>query len=156
MIIGRSSKWCQNPKCPEKKNSNQIRGSKGSKYYQSNRANGYGNGNFCTQGCYDSWSNIYLDRAIDSLGVRITEPVKVNMENAWEVKPEYVYSRGDDRRSKYIYFLTNQLFNVRHPITMEQALGYRPTGHDYWSYHQTITSAKAKVLAQQLGLTPQK
>ena len=153
--MARETKWCQNPKCPEKKNSNQIRGSKGSKYYQSNKANGYGNGNFCTLGCYDEWSNIYLDRAIDAIGARITEPVKVSMENAWEVKPEYVYNRGDDTQSRYIYFLTNQLFNVRHPITMEQALGYRPTGHDYWSYHQTITSAKAKVLAQQLGLTPQ-
>ena len=154
--MARETKWCQNPKCPEKKNSNQIRGSKGSKYYQSNKANGYGNGNFCTLSCYDSWSNVYLDRAIDAIGVRINEPVKVSMENAWEVKSEYVYNRGDDRQSRYIYFLTNKLFNVRHPITMEQALGYRPTGHDYWSYHQTITSAKAKVLAQQLGLTPQK
>ena len=33
--MARDTKWCQNPKCPEKKNSNQIRGSKGSKYYQS-------------------------------------------------------------------------------------------------------------------------
>ena len=153
--MARDTQWCQNPKCPEKKNSNQIRGSKGSKYYQSNKANGYGNGNFCTQGCYDSWSNIYLDRAIDSLGVRITEPVKVNMENAWEVKPEYVYNRGDDRQSRYIYFLTNKLFNVRHPITMQQALGHIPAHNDYWSYHETIPSAQAKVLAEQLGLTPQ-
>ena len=154
--MARETKWCQNPKCPEKKNSNQIRGSKGSKYYQSNPANGYGAGNFCTLGCYDSWSSVYLDRAIDTLGVRITEPVKVNMENAWEVKTEYVYNRGDDTQSRYIYFLTNKLFNVRHPITMEQALGHRPPNDDYWSYHQTITSAQAKVLAQQLGLTPQK
>ena len=153
--MSRDTKWCQNPKCPEKKNSNQIRGSKGSKYYQSNTANGYGSGNFCTQGCYDSWSNVYLDRAIDAIGVRINEPVKVNMENAWQVKPEYVYNRGDDTQSRYIYFLINKLFNVRHPITMEQALGHRPTNDDYWSYHQTITSAKAKVLAQQLGLTNQ-
>ena len=154
--MARETKWCQNPKCPEKKNSNQIRGSKGSKYYQSNRANGYGNGNFCTLGCYDSWSNIYMDRAIDAIGVRINEPVKVNMENAWEVKTEYVYNRGDDNRSRYIYFLTNKLFNVRHSITMEQALGQRPNNDDYWSYHRTIPSAQAKVLAQQLGLTPQK
>ena len=76
----KENKWCQNPKCPEKKNSNQIRGSKGSKYYQSNKANGYGNGNFCTQGCADSWCYTYMDRAIDSIGVRITEPVKVGME----------------------------------------------------------------------------
>ena len=39
--MARDTKWCQNPKCPEKKNSNQIRGIKGSKYYQSNTANGY-------------------------------------------------------------------------------------------------------------------
>ena len=80
--MSRETKWCQNPKCPEKKISNQIRGIKGNKYYQSNRANGYGNGNFCTQGCYDSWSNVYLDRAIDAIGVRITEPVKVNI---WQI-----------------------------------------------------------------------
>ena len=24
---------------------------------------------------------------------------------------------GDDTQSRYIYFLTNKLFNVRHPIT---------------------------------------
>ena len=78
------------------------------------------------------------------------------MENAWLVKPEYVYNRGDDRQSRYIYFLINKLFNVRHPITMEQALGYKPTHDDEsWSYHQTIPSAKAKVLAEQLGLTNQ-
>ena len=34
--MARDTQWCQNPKCPEKKNSNQIRGIKGSKYYQSN------------------------------------------------------------------------------------------------------------------------
>ena len=151
--MARETKWCQNPHCPEKKNSNQIRGGKGNKYYQSNKANGYGNGNFCTLSCYDSWSNVYLDRAIDAIGARITEPVKVNMESAWEVEPEYVYARGSDEQNRYIYFLINKLFNVRHPITMEQALGHRPPHNDYWSYHQTITSAKAKELAQQLGLT---
>ena len=152
----KENKWCQNPKCPEKKNSNQIRGSKGSKYYQSNKANGYGNGNFCTLRCQTEWDNIYMDRAIDALCIRITEPVKVSMENAWEVKPEYVYNRGDDRQSRYIYFLTNKLFNVRHPVTMEQALvNGRPTNDDYWAYHQTITSEQANELAQQLGLTSQ-
>ena len=120
--MARETKWCQNPKCPEKKNSNQIRGSKGSKYYQSNPANGYGNGNFCTLGCYDAWSNIYLDRAIDAIGVRITEPVKVNMENAWLIDAEWQY-RGTNEDNRWIYFLVNKLFNVRHPITVEQALG---------------------------------
>ena len=147
--MARDTKWCQNPKCPEKKNSNQIRGSKGSKYYQSNKANGYGNGNFCTLSCYDNWSNIYLDRAIDSIGVRITEPVKVNMENAWLVDAEYQYSSGYGD-SNWLYFLVNRLYNIRHPITKSQA-SINPNDE----YSPQLTSAQAKVLAEQLGLTQQ-
>ena len=154
--MARETKWCQNPKCPEKKNSNQIRGVKGNKYYQSNKACGYGNGNFCTLRCQTEWDNAYMDRAIDTLGIRLNDPVKVSMENAWEVDTDYVYDRGDDTQSRYIYFLINKLFNIRHPLTMAQALvNGRPTSDDYWAYRQTITSAQAKVLAEQLGLTNQ-
>jgi len=147
--MSRDTKWCQNPKCPEKKNTNQIRGIKGNKYYQSNRAYGYGNGNFCTMFCYDEWSNIYLDRAIDSIGVRITEPVKVNMEDAWLIDSEYQYSSGH-RDSYWLYFLVNKLHNVRHPITKAQA-----SIHPNEEYSPRLSSAQAKVLAQQLGLTNQ-
>ena len=150
--MARDTKWCQNPKCPEKKNSNQIRGSKGSKYYQSNKANGYGNGNFCTQGCYDNWSNIYLDRAIDAIGVRIIEPVKVNMANAWLIYQTYNYNNENNR---WTYFLVNKLFNIRQPITPRQALNVEPDPDGYNGWHDTKTSAQAKVLAQQLGLTHQ-
>ena len=153
--MARDTQWCQNPKCPEKKNSNQIRGTKGSKYYISNKANGYGNGNFCTLGCYDAWSNIYLDRAIDSIGVRITEPVKVNMENAWLIHQNYNYN-ANNNNDRWTYFLVNKLFNVRQPITVRQALNVEPDPDGYNGWHDTITSAQAKVLAEQLGLTPQK
>ena len=147
--MARETKWCQNPKCPEKKNSNQIRGSKGNKYYQSNTANGYGNGNFCTLGCYDTWSDIYLDRAIEAIGVRITEPVKVNMENAWYVEYDSNWNTDRGEWNRY-YLLSNKLFNVRHPITRLQA-----TGNNRDDYSPAITSAQAKELAQQLGLTQQ-
>ena len=147
--MSRETKWCQNPKCPEKKNSNQIRGSKGNKYYQSNTANGYGNGNFCTLGCYDTWSDIYLDRAIEAIGVRITEPVKVNMENAWYVEYNSNWNTDRGEWNRY-YLLSNKLFNVRHPITRLQA-----TGNNRDDYSPAITSAQAKVLAEQLGLTNQ-
>ena len=146
--MARDTKWCQNPECPEKRNANQIRGSKCNKYYQSNPANGYGNGNFCTLGCYDQWSNVYMDRAIDSMGVRITEPVKVSMENAWKV--DSVYSYNPERNSSYLYFLVNRLQNIRHPITRLQA-----TGNNNNDYSPRLTSAQAKVLAEQLGLTNQ-
>ena len=143
------TKWCQNPKCPEKKNSNQVRGVKGNKYYQSNKACGYGNGNFCTLGCQTEWNNIYMDRAIDTLGVRITDPVKVNMENAWLIDSDYQSSNGYGD-SHWLYFLVNKLYNVRHPITEQQA-SIRPNEE----YSPTLSSAQAKELAQQLGLTPQ-
>jgi hypothetical protein len=146
--MSKDTKWCQNPKCPEKKNTNQIRGSKGSKYYQSNKANGYGNGNFCTQGCADSWCSIYMDRAIDAIGARINEPVKVNMENAWLIDSDFQYARGNGE-SRWLYFLVNKLYNVRHPITKQQA-SIRPE-----EYSPTLSSAQAKELAQQLGLTSQ-
>ena len=148
--MARDTKWCQNPECPEKKNSNQIRGIKGRKYYQSNPANGYGNGNFCTLGCYDQWSNVYMDRAIDSMGVRITEPVKVSMENAWKV--DSVYSYNPERDSSYLYLLVNRLQNIRHPITKQQASNPE-ADNSHWT--NTLTSAQAKVLAEQLGLTNQ-
>ena len=152
--MSRETKWCQNPKCPEKKNSNQIRGIKGKKYYQSNKANGYGNGNFCTLGCQTEWDNIYMDRAIDSMGVRINDPVKFNLKNDWFVESDYQYNRGDDTRSRYIYFLVNKLFNVRHPISVEQATNSQANNNAY-GYTDTKTSAQAKVLAEQLGLTNQ-
>ena len=152
--MARETKWCQNPKCPEKKNSNQIRGIKGNKYYISNKANGYGNGNFCTLGCYDAWSNIYLDRAIDAIGVRINEPVKVSMENAWLIDQTYNYN-ANNSDSRWHYFLVNKLFNVRQPVTPRQALNVEPSPDGYNSWHDTITSAQAKELAQQLGLTQQ-
>ena len=78
------------------------------------------------------------------------------MENAWEVKLNmFIIEVMIHGESRYIYFLTNKLFNVRHPITMEQALGHIPNDDDYYNYYQTIPSAQAKELAQQLGLTSQ-
>jgi len=141
------SRWCQNPKCPEKQTSSQVRGTKGKKYYQSNKAYGYGNGNFCTTGCWSEWSSIYMNRALDSLGVRITEPVKVNMENSWNVRFDYQSYRedGTDR-----YYLVNELHNIEHEITKQQA-----KINTEEEYSVNLTSAQAGVLAKQLGLTNQ-
>ena len=145
--MARETKWCQNPKCPEKRNSNQIRGVKGKKYYQSNKACGYGSGNFCTLGCQSEWDNIYMDRAIDTLGIRLTEPVKVNMENAWYIKYDYTWNGNE---STDLYYLTNKLYNVKHRITKQQA-----TINPSEEYAQKKTSAQATELAKQLGLTHQ-
>ena len=110
--------WCQNPRCPEKKNSNQIRGTKGKKYYQSNKANGYGNGNFCTLNCFYQWADKYMDRAIDNLGIRIMEPVKLAMENAWSKNYKWHYSGDGNDTTRH--YLENKLMGIKIPITEQQ------------------------------------
>lgn len=112
--MAQDTEWCQNPRCPEKKNSNQIRGTKGKKFYQSNKANGYGNGNFCTLRCYDQWSDQYIDRAIDNLGIRIVDPVKLLMENAWSKGQNWNYPQENT------HYLENKLMGIRIPITEHQ------------------------------------
>ena len=141
------SEWCQNRKCPDKKTSGQIRGSKGAKYYQSNKANGYGNGNFCTLGCQTEWDNEYIDRAIDTLGVRIHEPVKINLDDAWYV--EYKYGYGLDE--SYRYHLRNKLKGISRVITKQQAQTPEQQAEEYSDW-QTIDDTQAKELAITLGL----
>ena len=141
------AEWCQNRKCPERKTSGQIRGSKGAKYYQSNKANGYGNGNFCTLGCETEWNNEYINRAIDTLGVRIYEPVKINIKDAWYVEYNYRWNSNDSTR----YELRNKLKGVRHPITKQQAQTPEQQAEEYNDW-QTIDDIQAKELAISLGL----
>ena len=123
--MAQDTTWCQNPRCPEKKNSNQIRGTEGKKFYQSNKANGYGNGNFCTLNCYNEWSDKYIDRAIDNLGIRIVEPVKLPMESAWSKNYNFRWNNTSNDRNDD-HYLENKLMNIKIPITEHQynSIGY--------------------------------
>jgi len=114
--MAQHTEWCQNPRCPERKVSTQIRGTKGKKYYQSLKANNYGNGNFCTLNCYNEWSDKYIDRAIDNLGIRIVEPVKLPMESAWSKNYDWRHTRDGGCE----YNLENKLMGIKIPITEAQ------------------------------------
>ena len=125
--MSENTKWCQNPRCPEKKNSNQIRGTKGKKFYQSNATGrySYGNGNFCTLRCYNEWSNQYLDRAINNLGIRIVDPIKLPMESAWS--KGYSYNRNNTSNARNDeHYLENKLMGIKILITEQQydSIGY--------------------------------
>ena len=125
--MAQHTEWCQNSRCPEKETSSQIRGTKGKKYYQSNKAYGYGKGNFCTLNCWHQWAERYMDQAIDNLGIRIMEPVKLPMESAWSKCCDYWshISGGGDK-----YYLENKLMNIKISITEHQynSIGY--SNHD--------------------------
>ena len=137
------SEWCQNKKCPEKKNQNQIRGSKGAKYYQSNKANGY-YGHWGSMGCRETWWNEHKDTCMNAVGY-IPKQV-LPLEDAWYV--EYKYDWREESHNRY--HLINKLKGISRVITQQQAQTPEQIADDHsW---QTIDDTQAKELAIQLGL----
>ena len=136
------SEWCQNKKCPQKKNQNQIRGSKGAKYYQSNKANWYGH--WCSMRCREDWWNEHKDTCIRAVGIIDKQILPV--EDAWYVEYKYGYNLDESNR----YHLRNKLKGIDRVITKQQAQTPEDIAEDRtWS---TIDDTQAKELAITLGL----
>ena len=137
------SEWCQNKYCCYKRNQNQMRGSKGNKYYQSNKAHKYYYDMFCSQGCFHSYFNSNLSAIKNA--VREIDKQTIGVEDAWEIKSEWNYAGQGNT-----YFLINRLQGINHTITKEQAQTPEQLRQDYsW---QTRPDSEAKELAVQLGL----
>ena len=90
------SEWCQNKKCPQKKTQGQIRGSKGAKYYQSNKANTY-IGYWCSNGCRDSWWSEHKDTCMQAVG--FIDKQVLPLEDAWYV--EFTYNWREEIGNRY-------------------------------------------------------
>ena len=137
------SEWCQNKKCPEKKNQNQIRGSKGAKYYQSNKSASY-YFYWCSMGCRDQWWNEHKDTCMQAVG--FIDKQIIPLEDAWFV--EYRYDWRAEQQDRY--HLVNKLKGVDQTITREQAQTQEQIDADHsW---RTISDTQAKELAIQLSL----
>ena len=80
------SEWCQNKSCPQKKNQNQIRGSKGAKYYQSNKVSGY-YVYWCSMGCRETWWQDHKDTCINAVG--FIDKQILPLDDAWYVEYKY-------------------------------------------------------------------
>ena len=137
------SEWCQNNKCPQKKTQNPMRGSKGAKYYQSNKAQSY-LGYWCSNGCRDTWFNDNKDTCMQAVG--LIDKQVIHLADAWYVEYRYDYRQGAENR----YHLRNLLKGVDQPITREQAQTPEQIAESSWWY--TISDAQAKELAVTLGL----
>ena len=137
------SEWCQNKKCPEKKNQNQMRGSKGAKYYQSNKSASY-YFYWCSMGCRDQWWNEHKDTCMQAVG--FIDKQIIPLEDAWFV--EYRYDWRAEQQDRY--HLVNKLKGVDQTITREQAQTQEQIDADHsW---RTISDTQAKELAIQLSL----
>ena len=139
------SEWCQNKKCPEKKTQSQIRGSKGAKYYQSNKAKSYYFHMFCGQRCMDKWFNEHWQTCLNAVG-EIDKQV-LPLEDAWYVEYNYRWNSDDSTR----YRLINKLKGIDRAITKQQAQTPEQQTEEYGDWH-TIDDTQAKELAIQLGL----
>ena len=137
------SEWCQNKSCPQKKNQNQIRGSKGAKYYQSNKAGYYGH--WCSMGCREEWFNEHKDTCMNAVGY-IDKQV-LPLDDAWYVEYKYGYYNNESSR----YHLRNKLKGIDRVITKQQAQTPEQQAEEYGSW-QTIDDTQAKELAITLGL----
>tara|TARA_R110002012_G_scaffold107817_2_gene249962 strand:+ start:1588 stop:2010 length:423 start_codon:yes stop_codon:yes gene_type:complete len=137
------SEWCQNKKCPEKKNQNQIRGSKGAKYYQSNKAYTYYE-YWCSMGCRDTWFNDHKETCMNAVG--FIDKQIIPLADAWYV--DYHWGNYNDEQPHFE--LVNKLKGVRHTITKQQAQTKEQIsqGHN-WRH---IDTTQAKKLAVTLGL----
>jgi len=141
------SEWCQNKKCPQKKNQNQIRGSKGAKYYQSNKIGAYGYTYWCSMGCREEWWQEHKDTCMNAVG--FIDKQILPLDDAWYV--EYNYNWNNERQeSDYTYTLRNKLQGVKQPITREQAQTPEDIQNDH--RYSTIDDTQAKELAITLGL----
>ena len=111
-----SLKLCQGPTCHTYTTQDRLKGTKGSKTYQTRRRSKmyYGKGNFCSMNCYNDWAEEFSDRAIDHFG-RLTEPKHLTEENAW-VK-DYNWDRDYENRT-YVYL--NKITRERRLLTEEQ------------------------------------
>ena len=137
------SEWCQNKKCPQKKNQNQMRGSKGAKYYQSNKASGY-YVYWCSMGCREEWWNEHKDTCIQAVG--FIDKQILPLEDAWYVTYRYDWREEVENR----YVLINKLKGIDQQITRQQAQTPEQIADNHSWY--TIDTTQAKELAIQLGL----
>ena len=112
-----SLKFCQGPECHMHKTKDRIKGTQGSKTYQTRRRSSfyYGGDNFCSLNCQNDWFNKYGDLAINHFG-RVTTAKHLTEQNAWY--KDYNYQAGWGSERDYIY--VNGITKEQRPLTREQ------------------------------------
>jgi len=142
------AEWCQNKDCAKKKTQSQIRGTKGSKYYQSNKAHSYYYDMFCGQRCFHNWFAKHHETCLNTVGEIGKQTLPC--DNAWYVTHEWGYN-NEIHQSYVRYFIKNKLQGIKQTITKEQAQTPEQRQRDQEWF--TIDDEQAKELAVTLGLS---
>ena len=112
-------KYCQGPKCHTYYTKDRLKGTKGSKTYQTRRRSNlyYGNNNFCDQRCMYDWVNKYIEQGLDHFG-RTTQAKHLTEENAWYKDYDYNWRATDNQQSNWRF--VNKITNEQRPLTEAQ------------------------------------
>ena len=116
-------KYCQSHKCHTYDTKDRKRGSKDNRVNQTRRRSEfyYGGGNFCSMNCYNDWASDFMDRAIDQVSGRITEPMILTEENAWRKNYRYNWDNTNNINGyEVLYFWENTISNRIIDITKEE------------------------------------
>ena len=109
-------KYCQGPLCHTYDTKDRKRGPKGNKVNQTRRRTKmYYGDNFCSMNCMNDWLNKYVDRAIDIVSGRITEPKKLEEHNSWRKHRRWNWNDQPDT-----YYNYNVATGEERPITEQQ------------------------------------
>ena len=110
-------KFCQGTKCHQYKTKDRIKGTKGSKTYQTRRRSSfyYGGDNFCSLNCQNDWFNKYGDQAIDHFG-RTTEAKHLTQDNAWQKDCDYDWRSHTESNYRFVNSITKE----QRPLTEAQ------------------------------------
>ena len=108
-------KYCQGPDCHSYSTKDRLKGTKGSKTYQTRRRSSmyYGNGNFCDMRCQNDWFQKFGEQAIDHFG-RLNKVKHLTEENAWVKNYNYHHDRP------YDYYVVNTITKEQRPLTEAQ------------------------------------
>ena len=112
-------KLCQGPDCHTYTTKDRLKGTKGSKTYQTRRRSSmyYGSGNFCSMNCYNDWAETFIDRAVDHFG-RLTEAKHLTEHNAWYKDYDYDWRAKGNQDSNWRF--VNSITKEQRPLTEEQ------------------------------------
>ena len=107
-------KFCQGTDCQTYHTKDRLRGTKGSKTYQTRRRSRLNCGEFCDTKCQYDWFRKYGTRAVDHFG-RTTEPKHLTEQNAWVKRYDW-----DSSYQNRFYVYCNSITNEQRPLTEEQ------------------------------------
>ena len=116
-------KYCQSHKCHTYDTKDRKRGSKDNRTNQTRRRSSfyYGGGNLCSLNCYNDWSEDFMNRAIDNISGRITEPYILTEENAWTKRRRYRWDNTNNVNGYEItYYWLNTVSDRSIDITEEE------------------------------------